>query len=233
LLEGAVEAANAPVVEADETTPDSEEEDRLTFATAAARDEAALAAYQRVISEHGDTDAAAFARLGAARALVSLGRAEEARPLYQAAADHGGENGIIGFQALEGIGAIQEGANDLAGAQATYEQLGQLSEHRFESVSKYHLARLQIARGEEDEARTALRELVAALRSEDADAPEPEFPYVLAQAEMRLRELDPSTAAAAPSFGGGGAGAEMDPQIQEMIRRMQAEAAAGGAGGGE
>lgn len=232
LLEEAVEAANAPVVAADAETPDSEtNDDQLTFPTAAARDEAALAAYQRVIAEQGDTDAASYARLGAARALVSLDRAEEARPLYQAAADHGGENGMIGLEALEGLGAIQEGANDLDGAQATYEQLGQLANHHFEAVSKYHLARLQIARGEEDAARTALRELVGDLRSEGADAPEPEFPYILAQAEMRLRELDPSTAAATPSLGGGGDAAGLDPQIQEMIRRMQAEAAAGGGGG--
>ena len=130
---------------------------------------------------------------------------------------------------------MQEAADDLTGAQATYEQLGLLADHRFESVSKYHLARLQIARGEDDAARTSLRELVGELRATGEDAPEPEFPYVLAQAEMRLRELDPSTAAAAPSFGGGaGAGADLDPQIQEMIRRLQAEqAAGGGAGGGE
>ncbi len=234
LLQEAVEAANAPV-EAEPADGPEANDDTLSFPTATARDEAALAAYQRVISEHGDTEAAAFARLGAARALVSLGRADEARPLFQAAADRGGANGTIGLQALEGIGFLQEAADDLAGAQATYEQLGLLADRRFEPVSKYHLARLQIARGEDDAARTALRELVSELRSSGEDAPEPEFPYVLAQAEMRLRELDPSTAAATPSFGGGGAGAgaDLDPQIQEMLRRLQAEQAAGGAGGGE
>ena len=235
LLEEAVEAANAPIEAEPAGGSDAVVDDTLSFPTAAARDEAALAAYQRVISEHGDTEAAAFARLGAARALVALGRGDEARPLYQAAADRGGANGTIGLQALEGIGFLQEAADDLAGAQATYERLGLLADRRFEPVSKYHLARLQITRGEDDAARTALRELVSELRAAGEDAPEPEFPYVLAQAEMRLRELDPSTSAATPSFGGGrGAGADLDPQIQEMLRRLQAEqAAGGGAGGGE
>ena len=148
------------------------------------------------------------------------------------------------------MGFAQEAAGNPGEAQATYERLGNLEDHAYEQVANYHLARLMLARGERDEARTALRELVDSLRADTLEgSSEPRFPYLLSQAEVRLRELDPSSATSAgamPLGGGpggpggagglqlgGGEGGEIDPaQLQELIRQFQARQQGGGEGGG-
>ena len=125
-------------------------------------------------------------------------------------------------------------------------RLAGLDDHAYEQVANYHLARLMLSRGERDEARTALRELVDSLRAETVEgSSEPRFPYLLAQAEVRLRELDPSSATSAgPQLlgpgggeaGGPGGGGDIDPaQLQELIRQFQAQqqGGGGGEGGGE
>ncbi|GAB4205245.1 MAG: hypothetical protein OHK0013_20970 [Sandaracinaceae bacterium] len=241
LLREAVETASARIeapAEGEERAASEDTDEERTFPTIQARDEAALEAYQRVISQFPDHPSAGIARLGAARALLSLGRHDEAREAFQQAFDRNGRSGVIAWQALEGMGFAQEAAGDLEGAQATYERLGNLEGHAYQSVATYHLARLQIRRGQQDEARTALRELVDSLRADTAaESSEPRFPYVLAQAELRLRELDPSSATYGGSqpLGAGSrepGGGDIDPaQLQELIRQLQARE--GGSEGGE
>ena len=58
----------------------------------------------------------------------------------------------------------QEAAGNTDEARATFERLGNLDDNAYEQVASYHLARLMLSRGERDEARTALRELVDALQ---------------------------------------------------------------------
>lgn len=253
LLSDALEIASARIVPAGEEpdADDAEDEgaeadDAPTFETRSARHEAALEAYQAVITQYPDHASAGIARLGAARALLALGRNDEAEEMYQQAFDRNGRSGVIAWQALEGVGFAQEASGNPAEAQSTYERLGNLEDHAYQQVANYHLARLMLARGERDEARTALRELVESLRADTVEgSSEPRFPYLLAQAEVRLRELDPSSAGSAPSFGGGGAGGpgglqlgggeggEIDPaQLQELIRQMQERQGAGGGEGG-
>jgi tetratricopeptide (TPR) repeat protein len=253
LLAEALEIASARIEAADEAEPadgadeDEDGEEERTFPTRTARDEAALEAYQAIIAQYPDHPSAGVARLGAARTLLALGRNDEALEMYQQAFDrNGGRSGTIAWQALEGVGFAQEAAGQPDEARATYERLGGLDDHAYEQVANYHLARLMLARGERDEARTALRELVDALRAETVeDSSEPRFPYLLSQAEVRLRELDPSSATSAgpqllgPGGGEPGAGGtgDIDPaQLQELIRQFQAQqqqGAGGGEGGGE
>jgi tetratricopeptide (TPR) repeat protein len=252
LLEEAIEIASARIESPDAADEASEDEDEdadeeRTFPTRTARDEAALEAYEALRSQYPGHPSAGIARLGAARTLLALGRNDEAREMYQEALDRdGGRSGTIAWQALEGIGFAQEAAGNADEARATYERLGDLDGHSYEQIANYHLARLMLARGERDEARTALRELVDALRAETVeDSSEPRFPYLLAQAEVRLRELDPSSATSAgPQLlgpgggaaggGPGGGGGDIDPeQLQELIRQFQAQQQGGGGGGGE
>jgi tetratricopeptide (TPR) repeat protein len=244
LLEEALEIASAPIEDADAAGPDDEgENDERTFPTRSARDEAALEAYQAVLTHHPDHASAGIARLGAARTLLALGRNEEAQDMYQQAFDrNGGRSGTIAWQALEGVAFAQEAAGNTDEARATFERLGNLDDNAYEQVASYHLARLMLSRGERDEARTALRELVDALRAETVeDSSEPRFPYLLSQAEVRLRELDPSSATSAgpqllgPGGGAPGEGGDIDPaQLQELIRQLQAQQGGGGGeGGGE
>ncbi len=250
LLQDAMEISGAPIVaEGDEAATtsddDADEDDAPTYATAADRNTAALAAYRRVSSEYPSSQAAAWARLGEGRTLLSQAEYDDARTAYEAAFDHSGDEPVVAWQALEGIGAAYEAQENWAQATSTYERLAALSDHAYESVANYHLARMHAASGDESAALTSFRELVDTLREEGDDG-EPPFPYVLAQADQRLRELDPSAAGAGPSLhgaGGGGGGADAEgagagsgidnlspEQLQELIRRLQSQGA-GGAGG--
>ncbi len=253
LLSEALEISSAEIVSPDAEAADDEgddegdgeddsaaddEQDAPTFESVADRNEAALVAYRRVSSEYPSAAAAAWARLGEGRILLAQGENEDARTAYQAAFDASNEEPVVAWQALEGLGASYEAESDWEHATAAYERLASLHDHAYENVANYHLARMRVARGETSEALSAFRELVDALQDANEEGGEPEFPYVLAQADERLRELDPSAAGAGPHLGGGGGGTGADgasgledlspEQLQELIRRLQAQSAGGG-----
>lgn len=244
LLASALEISSAQIVPADAepavTTDEEDADPAPTFETTDARNAAALIAYRRVSSEFGSSDAAAWARVGEGRTLLAQGEYADARTAYEAAFNTSGDETILAWQALEGIGASYEAEHDWEHATAAYERLAALADHAYQSAANYHLARMHAAAGDEPAALSSFRELVDALREESDDG-EPPFPYVLAQADQRLRELDPSAVGAGPNLGGGeggegGGGSGIDgltpEQLQELIRRMQAEQAAGGGAGG-
>jgi hypothetical protein len=235
-LAAAVEIANAEIVGAGETAPTDETgDDEPTFPTVEERSQAALEAYRRVVTEHGGTDAARWARLGEARALYDLGQLEEARSVYETALDESGRDPLMAWRALEGIGFTYEVGEQWDEAIAKYEELRAISDNQFQSVADYHIARMRIAKGETAEATTALRAIVERLRTE-SESEEPEFPYVLAQAEIRLRELDPSAASSGDSpmmigpggAGGGGMPDGIPPELLEQLRRQMEQQGAGG-----
>lgn len=245
LLEEALEISSAEIVAPSDDDGDASdagdeadaEDDARTYATIADRNDAALVAYRRVSSEYPGSSAAAWARLGEGRILLAQGENEDARTAYQAAFDASSEEPVVAWQALEGIGASYEAEQDWEHATSTYERLAALNDHAYENVANYHLARMRAARGETSEALSAFRELVDALRDANEEGGEPAFPYVLAQADERLRELDPSATGAGPRLGGGGGEGEGAPsgledlspeQLQELIRRLQAQSAGGG-----
>ena len=228
-----VRAADA---EAEEGATEASADER-TFATADERREAALTAYRRVVSEHGGTAAATWARLRAARLLLEHGDYEDARTEYQAALDTAGRDPLVAVRAYEGLGFTHEAEGHAEQAQEQFQQIESVADGDFRAIGQYHLIRLRLAAGEAMEARTALRELTDAIEADHGEDEEVRFPYVLAQAEVRLRELDPSSAS---SGGGesplmlGGDGAEgIDPaQLQEILQRLQKQGAGGGGGSG-
>ncbi len=254
LLEDAVEIADAPIVAEEEgedaSSESTDDEDAPpTFATEQARAEAALAAYQQVLSQYPDSAAAPWARLGEAKALFQLGRYDEARASYDRAIQEGGDDDAIVSQALESKGFTYEAEEKWDEALGVYQELARVDDGRFDSVAKYDMARMYMIKGERDRATETLREVVDHLQQAEDNEDEQDFQYVLAQAQLRLRELDPSAVTAPPpSLGGGmggapgggiggapggaGPGGNLTPeQIQELIRRFQQQGA-GGAGGG-
>ncbi len=244
LLADAIEISSAEIVAPDaedETEPEptaeaaTEEDPAPTFESIEARNEAALAAYERVSAEYPGSAAALWARLGEGRTLVDQGQYDAARTAYEAAFHASGDESVVAWQALEGIGASYEAEENWAEATATYERLSDIAEGAYASAASYHLARMHAASGDEAAAQTAFRELVDSLQEGSEDG-EPPFPYVLAQAELRLRELDPSSGGSGPSpltvpdgEGGGLEGLEgMDPeQLQELIRQLQTKSGGG------
>lgn len=242
LLADALVISGAEIVapDADHATSDDAEhaDDVPTYASRDDRNAAALTAYRRVSSEYPSSTAATFARLGEGRTLLAQHEYADARTAYEAAFDSSGDETVVAWQALEGIGASYEAESDWEHATATYERLAALADHAYQSAANYHLARMHAAAGDESAALSSFRELVDTLR-EEGDEGEPPFPYVLAQADQRLRELDPSAAGAGPTIHGGGPEEEgggngldgLSPeQIQELIQRLQKQGA-GGAGG--
>jgi len=238
LLSDALEISSAEIVAEGATHEaaahdDGDEDDAPTYESIDARNTAALAAYRRVSSEYPGSDAAAWARLGEGRTLLSQHEYADARTAYQAAFDQSGDESVVAWQALEGIGATYEAESDWEHATSTYERLASLADHAYESVANYHLARMHAASGDESAALTSFRELVDTLR-ESGSSGEPPFPYVLTQADQRLRELDPSAAGAGPTPHVG-AGSDVPPgldgltpeQIQELLRRFQQEQGGG------
>jgi predicted negative regulator of RcsB-dependent stress response len=193
LLETALEISRARIRDADDPEPD-EDDDERTYTSERRRAEAALRAFRRVISAHGDSEAAVWARLGEARALFDLGRYDQARRAYEQAYEAAAGDSSVSWRALEGRAFTYEAEQEWDRANAVYRELAQLDERRFEPVAKYHMARIQLEKGERQPATTALRDLVRRLREADDDEEIQDFPYVLAQAELRLRELDPTTA---------------------------------------
>jgi tetratricopeptide (TPR) repeat protein len=243
LLTDAMEISAAEIVTPDaeaEAEPDDDDatpeaDAAPTFETLAARNDAALAAYRRVSTEYPSSTAATWAKLGEGRTLLDQGEYEAARTAYEAAFHASGEDTVIAWQALEGIGASYEAERNWDEATSTYERLSGIADGAYTSAASYHLARMHAASGDESGALTAFRELVESLQ-EDSEDGEPAFPYVLAQAELRLRELDPSSGGSGPSPltipGGDGGGVEglegMDPeQIQELIRQLQTKSGGG------
>ncbi len=228
-LDEAVRISRAEIREEGEDEPSAEDEDEVSFATVEERSTAALEAYRRVISQHGSTDAAGWARLGEARLLLESGEAEDARGAFQAAIASHGADPVVAMRAYEGIGFTYEEEENWEEARESFERIRDLDNGAYAAVADYNLARVRLATGDEVGAQTALEALVDSIR-ESSDSAEPEFPYVLAQAQTLLRELDPSSAdgAEAPALGAGAS----EEEIMEMIRRAM-EGRGGAPPGGE
>jgi len=246
-LSAALDVANAEIRSADSPALEDDLSDRETFPTTTARAEKALELFRTVTSAHAGTDAAVWARLGEARALLDLGKPAEARAAYEKALREGSGNTAVAARAYEGIAFTFETENEPAKAIEKFQALSRAGEGAYKDLADYHLARMYLRTNEETRAKDLLKELVQRLRTRDDTDPGDVSPYVLSQAELRLAELD-STLVPRPTQGlGGGSmfgpggiqiGGEGGPsnvtpeQIQEILRNLQKnQGGAGGAGG--
>jgi hypothetical protein len=238
LLQAALEISTAQIRAADAPVPEGEEDDEDRpgpYGSVRERARAALNAYKRVTQQYPTSDAAPWALLGQGRALAELGRHDQARAMYERAIAESGDDAAIVWRALEGKAFTYEAEEEWDEAIAAYRQLQSLDGRRFEPIARYHLGRMQLAKGQRREATDTFRALVEQLRSAADDEERQDYEYVLAQAEVRLRELDPSAAPPPPRAPESPFGMpdleNMDPAqreaIIEMLRQMQQQ------GGGE
>ncbi|MCS6856179.1 MAG: hypothetical protein NZM37_00565 [Sandaracinaceae bacterium] len=192
---------------------EGKEKKEKRFASEKERDEAALAAFEALSKAQEGTLAGLIAELGAGRAALGLSRYEEAKEHFERAIRASNKRfQTLERMALEGLGAAEEAMGHWDEAKAAYERLSEIHGKAFEAVARYHLARLELVRGEKQKAQASLQSLLDELRKKDLERNkwEPEFSYVRAQAELRLREFNP--------LAGGGA-AEFE--IEELIRRLR------------
>jgi len=193
------------------------DEDEVTYETIAARADAALAKLDELFASHGDSPAVAWGRLEEGRARYQKGEHTEARTAFEAALAQGGE--ALAPRALEGIAFTYEAEENWDEAVARFEQLREEG-GALEILADYHLARIHLAKDEEEPAKTKLQAVLEALREEDA----PELAYVRDQAELRLMAIDSSLVQR--DAAGQMDPAEMQRLIEQLTRQQQQQGGA-------
>lgn len=240
----ALDVANAEIRPADAPAPEDDISGRETFVTTNARATKALELFRKVTSRHSGTDAAVWARLGEARALLDLGKPAEARAAYEKAIREGSGDTAVAARAYEGLAFTFESQNQPDQAIAKFNELSRAGEGAYKDLADYHLARMYLRTHADARAKTLLEELVRRLRARDESQPGEVSPYVLGQAELRLAELGSSLVErptqgtgngtmfgpGGVQLGGEGGGTVTPEQIQEILRNLQKNQ--GGAGGG-
>lgn len=138
------------------------------FETEAARQAAALAAYQKAAEARPGSAVEGFAHLGEAGVQLELGKTDEAIALYDriSASKAAQAHPELRAGALNGRALALESKADLAGARRTFEELGALP--GFENQALYQQARIAQAQGDLPAAKAALSKLFKALGSPKA-----------------------------------------------------------------
>lgn len=193
-----------------------------TFPTFAARADAAVAAYEKVISEHPGTGVAILAKLGKAGAYLDKGESDPALALY---------NEVIGTElakadvdvkarAIEGKGLALELKKDLDGALAAFRDL-ETADKAFEDLGKYHQARIHFKKGEKDRAKELLLALFKKLELPEADGA-PRQRQLRVGVEQYLRTIDPKAVPkkARPNNPFGEGGPKSLEELQEWAKQQ-------------
>ncbi|MFW5876661.1 MAG: tetratricopeptide repeat protein, partial [Myxococcota bacterium] len=213
-------AATAPLEDGSAEADDADE----TFTSISARAQAAIERFDRVIEQYPRADAATWARLGKANALLQMGEAEPARAILEELLQDV-DRTVLRWRTLEALAQSYELDEAWTEAAGQYAAIRDLGDRRIALDADYQIARITLAQGKREAAQEALEDLRGALREEDA----PELPTLSSQVDELLGYLDPS--AAPPSSAGAGIDpSQLDPeQLQELMRRMQEQQGGGGA----
>ncbi|MCU0677708.1 MAG: tetratricopeptide repeat protein [Myxococcota bacterium] len=217
ILNASIEAPGDDEDTAEDAVDAQADEDEVTYETIAARADAALAKLDELFASHGDSPAAAWGRLEEGRARYQKGEHAEARTAFEAALAQGGE--ALAPRALEGIAFTYEAEENWDEAVARFEQLREEG-GALQILADYHLARIHLAKNEEDPAKTKLQAVLEALREEGA----PELAYVRDQAELRLMAIDSSLVQR--DAAGQMDPAEMQRLIEQLTRQQQQQGGA-------
>ncbi|WP_437820248.1 tetratricopeptide repeat protein [Sorangium sp. So ce1078] len=206
----------------------SEEEKELdvtrTFKTAEERSDNALAAYNKVIDEHGGTGAAILAKLGQAGVLLDKKDYAHALDAYSAVVSSplAGADPDVKGRAIEGIAFAREGKGDLDGALASFKELEAIDMKGYKELALYHQARIHLAKGDTDKAKELLKSAHEKLQAPSTEGRS--FQFLEAVVEEMLRKIDPAAVPPRAAFGGP-KGQTMTPEeIEQLIRRARENA---------
>lgn len=220
LLATAIEIANAQV---DSSNTDGKDAaGKPVFKTEADRASKAVEAFAAAAKESADSTAARWAKLGQGSVLTLSGKAGDAVPLFAATFSSRGDQMGLGALALEGHALALETAGKADEALKQLEQLKTYDGGAYKDLAEYHVARIKLASGDRDGAKTLLKGVYDRLGSPAEGAPKSRF--LKGEVEVRLAELDSSLVPA-----GGSGSQEFSPEeIQRLIQQMQQQQQHGG-----
>jgi tetratricopeptide (TPR) repeat protein len=172
------------------------------YTSLAARADAAVASYEKVVSSHPGSGPAILARLGEAGALLEKGEWDKAINAYNEVAGSplAAADADVKARAIEGVGLAKEGKGDFDGAIASFKDLEALGIKGIDDLGKYHQARMLLKKGDKDGAKTALVELQKKLELPSPDGTQSD--YVKRAVNDYLRAIDPTLVKRPPSLGG-------------------------------
>ncbi|WP_437291424.1 hypothetical protein [Sorangium sp. So ce406] len=224
-LASAVAADRGRVLAEDSRTDEEKELDvTRTFKTSDERSDTALAAYNKVIDEHGGSGAAILAKLGQAGVLLDKKDYAHALEAYSAVVSSplAGADPDVKGRAIEGMGFAKEGKGDLDGALASFKELEAIDMRGYKELAQYHQARIHLAKGESDKAKELLKSAHEKLQAPSTEGPS--FQFLGAVVEEMLRKIDPAAVPPRAAFGGP-KGQSMTPEeIEQLIRRARENA---------
>jgi tetratricopeptide (TPR) repeat protein len=124
------------------------------YKTKEEKEQAVIAAANRVRTGFAKTSAAATATLLEGDAELALGHFDQAIAAYQSFLAEVPATDSLRFGGLDGLARAQEGKGDLDGAAATYRKAAEIA--AFKDLAQIELGRILALAGKKDEARKAL-----------------------------------------------------------------------------
>jgi len=235
-LADAVAADRGRVMPEDKRSDDEKELDPTKiYKSAEERSDAALAAYNKVIDQHGGTGAALLAKLGQAGVLLEKKQWGPALEAYSAVSSStlAGADPDVKGRSLEGMAFAKEGKGDLDGALASFKELESIDAKGYKELGLYHQARILIAKGDKEKAKELLQAASKGLKGSAGE--QNPFQWLEGQVEEALRKIDPSAAPPRTQLGPKGGGALSPEELQRLIEqaRQNAEKKLGGEHEGE
>jgi tetratricopeptide (TPR) repeat protein len=218
LLAAAIEVAQAPIDPQD--TDGKTEDGEPVFKTREDRAQKAAEAFATAIKDRPDSIAASWGRLAEASIELSLAHPDKALALYQQVYDKNKGEPELNMRSLEGLGIALEASGKTDEASKRFEELKGLDK----DLGEYHLARLKLAKGDRDGAKTLLKGLYDRLSDRSEGAPPSR--YLRGEVETRLAELDSTLVDKGES---GGTQTFSPEDIQRLMEQMRQQ---GGAPGG-
>jgi tetratricopeptide (TPR) repeat protein len=213
LLKTAIDIAGATVDANDDDGKD--DQGKPVYKSEKDRATKAVEAFAATVKVAPDSQAGSLAKLAQGSLLTSLGKAGEAAPLFAAAFATEKQRPQVAALALEGQGIALEAEGKADEAEKRFDQLKSFDGSAYKDVAEYHLARLKLAKGDRDGAKTLLKSVYDRLGSPAEGAPKSR--YLKGEVEVRLAEIDSSLVPA----GGGEAQQFSQEEIQRLIQQLQ------------
>jgi len=187
---------------------------RKRFPTDEARLKAAAESYQAASASGGTT--AALARLGQAGIFYDQAKYQEALKAYQDVRDSdlASQDQDVKARALEGVGLSHEALGQVEPALKAFRELENSGIPGFGPLGQYHQARLLHAKGDNEQAKKLVQQVLDKLKEKVKERAPGLPPGYLQTAAVELRGvIDPQAAAAATSI------QNIDPEVFEKLSK--------------